>query len=734
MASLDKNKNRYIKRKRIRGFLIAIVIELLTTPLLAYVIHQCVKWLFNLISNKNLALDIDFNYLKAWQGVLHIPGCSLWWLLLHVGFIFFLSWILLKPKVEMTNVAEIAITDKIKIPCAVGNGQYGSVWFLTEKEKDKLYETFIYTGDQKPKTRTGVVVEMIKKGNKEYIRYVNTPSSSIILGATRSGKTRRLLLETIWLQMIYGTSIVTSDVKGELYHYTYKFAKKNGYDVYEFDLRYPRKSVHYNFFQPVIDSLKAGDKAAAIDYTWDLVSALVGESKGEPIWYNGETAALAASILAVCMEASTEKQKTIVTEWIQDYYSYIFNCKPSENYMESSEEEEHLRLQNEISSMTSDILCGYTDPYITELQKKKETLSEELLKRLEEIKKYDIEQFKNMANLYYFIGYMGREDEVSGKRPLTLYLETLPDNHPAKTVFLQGQIAADKTRSSFYTSALGTLRLFTNPNIAEMTSKSDMKLGDIGRKKSILYMMIPDEKETLYPIISLLIQQLYVESVAAANENGGRLLVPTDYDLDEVGNFPKIPILGPLITAGQSRGIRANLVLQDYQQLEKKYEKDADTIKSNCTTKIYLKSDNPKTLKEISEYLGKYTVEMTSMSSSANYNSSAKNDGSASASASSNLGGRELLTPSEVAQIEKPYALVMNGGKSCITRLPDLSEYKINKILGLGDENHNLKLIMEQEKERPERTPENVPLWGIWNKYKAMLEEEATEAKLSFLE
>ena len=337
-----------------------------------------------------------------------------------------------------------------------------------------------------------------------------------------------------------------------------------------------------------------------------------------------------------------------------------------------------------------------------------------------------------MTNVYYFLAYMGREDPSTGKTPLSLYLDTLPDSHPAKIVFMQGQIAAERTRSSFYTSALGTLKLFTNPNIAEMTSKSDFELQDIGKRKTVVYLIIPDEKKTFYPLASIMIQQIYVEQVKVANQYGGKLPVPCDYDLDEVGNFPIIPVLPPMITAGQSRGVRVNLIIQDYQQIEKKYKDDYETIKSNCAVKIYLKSDSPKTLKEISEYLGKYTVEVTSASANASLNKVQEG----SVSNSSNLGGRELLMPAEIAHITAPYALVMNQGTySSITKLPDLSQYKVNQLWGLGDEAHNTKIIAARESERPERKNiASVPLWGIWTTFKQKLEDEAAEnSTMSFL-
>lgn len=643
MAQLKK-KTKIDKAKRLfRVLVISTIIQLFAAPFFASIINQFMLLLFRMGTN-GLAWDPDLNYIHSWKALLEEPAVRMWFFMLEAVYLFLILYIMIKPKAEISDVSTLAVTDKIAIPVPVGNGQHGNAHFATKNDLDEIYALFSFSGDESEvPAKGGLVIEMQQHFGKELVRYVSGGLHSLILGSTGSGKTRRILLETIWLQLITGTSIILSDVKGELFYYTSSYARDKGYKVRTLDLRNPKKSDHYNFLQPILDALDQNDKAEAVDKTWDLVSALVGEAKGEPLWHNGETATIAAGILAVAMEAPE-------------------NCR-------------------------------------------------------------------NLTNVYYFLGYMGQANPETGITPLTLYLDELADNHPAKSVFLQGQIAAERTRSSFYTSALGTLKLFTDPNIAEMTSCSDYRLEDIGKEKTIVYMIIPDERKTRYPLGSIFVTQSYIANVEVANNNGGRTPVPIDYDLDEAGNFPTIPVIPAIATAGRSRGVRMNLVLQDYQQLESKYKEDFETIKNNCRVKVYLKSDSAKTLKEISENLGKYTVEVTSASSSASY--SRYNDGSVSTS--SNMTGRELLMPSELSLIDAPYALVMNQGNlPAITKLPDLSQYRINKIWGLGDEEHNNRIIMERENTREERQIEDIPLWGIWNQYKELLEESNSKA-ISFL-
>ena len=382
------------------------------------------------------------------------------------------------------------------------------------------------------------------------------------------------------------------------------------------------------------------------------MSVLVGEPKGDPLWTNGESAAIAASILAVSMEAP--------------------------------------------------------------------------------------EACRNLTNVYYFIAYMCKPGEY-GKLPIEKYLETLQFDHPSRTVFAMAEIAPHKTRASFFTTALGTLRLFTNPNIASMTCCSDFDLKDISRKKTALYMIIPDEKKTYYPIVSLLVTQAYVLQVELANENGLRLPIDTDYNLDEVGNFPRIPVLPEMITAGRSRGVRVNMVLQEYQQLESKYKDDVETIKSNCEIEVVLMVKAEKTKKEISERYGSYTVEVGSASASV----AEGFKGRANYSNSSSLTGRPLLYPSDVEKIKPPHALVMKTGEhGAVNILPDISETVFNDVYGMGDEEHNRQLIIQREAAREKRSTTKVPLWGIWEMYEQSDEEseeptpttKSEKKRISFLD
>lgn len=636
MATLNNERIKANKAKK-RKFVISIIIPVvLIAPYLAYLINQVLQG----ASSHN---TIDYSVINAYKLFFDFSSFSIlhtWAIGIVTAWLGVIVYTSMTVEQEITKVDTIQITDDIVIPVPAGNGQHGTARFLTEAEKDKLFTTFRYTGKETlPTKKGGLLIEMTKDKNTEVIRYVGQDYHVMILGSTGCGKTRRLLFETLWLQLISGLSVVISDVKGEIFYYTHLYAESLGYNTLAFDLRNPRKSVHYNFLQPILDAFAEGDEAKGIDYTWDLVSVLVGEPKGEPLWYNGETATIAAAILAVVVEAP--------------------------------------------------------------------------------------EDCRNMANVYYFIANMCKSNEM-GEMLINDYLEGLPDTHPAKTVFAMATIAADKTRSSFFTSALGTLRLFTNPNIAEMTSKSDFSLADLGKEKTVLYMMIPDDKKTYYPLVSILITQMYSLQVEVANEYGGRLPVNIDYDLDEIGNFPVIPSLPAMLAAGRSRGVRVYTIWQDLQQMKSKYKDDYENIKSNCRVQMFLMTTSDETKKAMSESLGKYTVEVSSASTSTT--EGRKNSSNFSSSAS--LAGRALLEPNEIAKIKAPWAIATIAGEyPGMMKLPDLTKYRLNNMLGLGDEEHNTKIIMEREAARPMRDIPELKLWGIWEQLKEQNDSKESEEK-----
>ena len=140
--------------------------------------------------------------------------------------------------------------------------------------------------------------------NKKRI-YANTDDThSNIIGSTRSGKTRHLILQSIGLTALAGESILATDPKAELYLYTSTFLKRLSYEVIALDFKDPQRSSRYNFLQPVLDAVYMGELAKAVTWAQDISTLLVPDKEGsntDPLWPKGERAIITVAILAVCI-------------------------------------------------------------------------------------------------------------------------------------------------------------------------------------------------------------------------------------------------------------------------------------------------------------------------------------------------------------------------------------------------------------------------------------------------
>lgn len=187
--------------------------------------------------------------------------------------------------------------------------------------------------------------------------------------------------------------------------------------------------------------------------------------------------------------------------------------------------------------------------------------------------------------------------------------------------------------------------MFINEYVANNTQKSDFDLRDFAKKKTAIYILLPDDRETYHKLGSILVQQLYTALVETSREEGGELKRRMNFILDEFANFTKIEAFQSMLTVSRGRNIRFIICLQSFAQIEERYGKEgAQNIGDNCAW-IYLRS-NIDTANKISEKLGTYTAQSYGESS----NSNIKNDNSSS---SMSLISRKLLTPDEVLRLRK---------------------------------------------------------------------------------
>jgi type IV secretion system protein VirD4 len=224
--------------------------------------------------------------------------------------------------------------------------------------------------------------------------------------------------------------------------------------------------------------------------------------------------------------------------------------------------------------------------------------------------KYELpEDQQNLSNVLQLGITVGREEEV-----MTTLFETLPFNHPALMKYNIFRIAEDKTRSGILIGFATHLELFANRQISELTSQSDFVIGDIGKEKTALFLVIPDADKTFKSLTSLLISQCFQEWWRVASLHNDTLPVGVRMILDEFANIGVIPDFAERISVMRSKGVSAQIILQTMSQLNKLYEKDWKVIVAACDTTVFLGTNDKDTAKEISEALGDKTIAVQSSS------------------------------------------------------------------------------------------------------------------------
>ncbi|EIV99933.1 VirD4-like conjugal transfer protein, CD1115 family [Thermoanaerobacter siderophilus] len=196
-------------------------------------------------------------------------------------------------------------TDELGLPEAAGRGEYGTARWRTEKEVSKTFTVWNLNNNNPPKG--GFVVGFNPATGKTWLDTGDT--HCLVIGSTRSGKSRRIILPTIWTLAKAGESMIVSDPKGELYGYSSEYLKKLGYKVILIDLRNPYRGNQWNPVLEVASKLEAGDYSAASQNAWDIANIITNQQPHigvDPIWPQSQESLTAALILAVASSAPKE--------------------------------------------------------------------------------------------------------------------------------------------------------------------------------------------------------------------------------------------------------------------------------------------------------------------------------------------------------------------------------------------------------------------------------------------
>lgn len=274
---------------------------------------------------------------------------------------------------------------------------------------------------------------------------------------------------------------------------------------------------------------------------------------------------------------------------------------------------------------------------------------------------------QNFATLIEFINAMEvREDDEEFQNPVDIMFENLEEKNPkhfAVRQYKKYKLAAGKTAKSILISCGARLAVFDIQELRELTAYDELELDTLGDKKTALFLIMSDTDSTFNFLISMAYTQLFNLLCEKADDvYGGRLPIHVRCLIDEMANIGQIPNLEKLIATIRSREISACLVLQARSQLKSIYKDNADTIIGNCDSQIFLGGSEPTTLKELTEALGKETIDT--------FNTSDTRGNSPSYGTNYQKLGKELMSRDELA--------VMNGSK-CILQLRGVRPFLSDK-------------------------------------------------------
>lgn len=275
---------------------------------------------------------------------------------------------------------------------------------------------------------------------------------------------------------------------------------------------------------------------------------------------------------------------------------------------------------------------------------------------------------KNFATLLDMIDASEvREDDETYMNPIDRLFEALENKEPthfAVKQYKKYKLAAGKTAKSILISCGARLAPFDIQELRDLMKEDELELDTLGDRKTALFVIISDTDDTFNFVVSIMYSQLFnLLCDKADDEYRGRLPVHVRCLLDEFANIGLIPKFEKLIATIRSREISASIILQAQSQLKAIYKDNADTIVGNCDSTLFLGGKEKTTLKELSETLGKETIDL--------YNTSETRSNANSYGLNYQKTGKELMSQDEIT--------VMDGSK-CIFQLRGVRPFLSDKF------------------------------------------------------
>lgn len=480
----------------------------------------------------------------------------------------------------------------------VGDGQYGTARFATEKEIRETYVRVAYEpekwrrGANLPKAQ-GLVVGWRRTGGKIDALIDSGDIHCLMIGAAGVGKTAHFLYPNIEYACASGMSFLTTDTKGDLFRNYAGIAEKYyGYQISILDLRNPTRSEGNNILTLVNKYM---------DIYLEEPENLQAKAKAE------KYAKITAKTI-ICSDGSS------AGNYGQNAYFY-----------DAAE-----------GLLTSVILL---------------------------VAEYCPPPKRHIVSVFKLIQDMMAPSPVKNRSLFQILMDKLPENHKAKWFAGAALNSGDQAMASVLSTAMSRLNAFLDSEMEQILCfDSTMDTESFCTKKSAIFLVLPEEDNTKYFMVSLFLQQLYREMLMIADEHGGKLPNRVMLFADEIGTIPKVESMEMMFSAGRSRRISLVPIIQSFAQLEKNYGKEGSSIIiDNCQDILFGGfAPNSESAEILSKALGNRTVLGGSVSR-----------GKHDPSQSLQMMGRPLMSPDELKTLPKGnFILAKTGCCPMRTQLP----------------------------------------------------------------
>lgn len=466
------------------------------------------------------------------------------------------------------------------------NNEYGSARFSSESEINKHFVK------EKISNIHDVGFPVYYDKNINHVWFDKETPHYVYLGSSGSGKSVTCVINMVSFiaNAKKPRSVFVTDPKGEIYHTTSKMLYDKGYKVLTIDFRHPELSNHINILEPVICEYEK-----YIKYE-NLVNTATNEN--ERLDYQNKS---------ISSYAETNRLITSLASMIT--YDKSQGKDPFWNNS----------AKNLLEGLIGFFLEEYKDGKISR----------------EQITMTSIRKFQNSTM------------EEKNSKKFKLYIEQKLYGTKSKDSLIPILSSSENTYKSITSVFSEKMAIFDDVNVANVTSKSDFDFDILGKEKSALFVIVPDEDKVYYSLVTIILGLLYKELVKLANANENKKCpIEIDWICDEFSNCPPLvePSIESIISVARSRGLRYHLFIQSLSQLDNVYGKEVAQIILDNAGLQYLKTNTMSTAEAVSKMLGKKSIESNSISQSislTNYNGNK----------STSLIARDLLTPDEVKNL-----------------------------------------------------------------------------------